>query len=122
MFKTMCVTVVAGLAILAGSTGVAHADPLGGKIIKVDNVLPRHTDTWTFILKGDEVTRIRLLGDGGTCLELRVYDENGNLIAADTFGFGDRREVNIRPYWTGPFMVRIKNLGPVSNTYVLGLD
>jgi hypothetical protein len=122
MFKAMCVAVVASFALLAGTTGVAQADPTVGRIIKVDNVKAGQTDVWTFRLRGDEVTRIRLAGDGDTCLELRVYDENGNLIASDTYGLGDRREVMVRPFWTGPFKVCIKNLGPVSNNYVLMLD
>jgi hypothetical protein len=110
-----------GLAALVGSTAV-KADPVGGRIGKVDSVLPGHTDRWKFMLHADEVTRIRLVGDGDTGLELRVYDENKNLVVADTVGFGDRRQVLVRPRWIGKFSVEIRNLGAVSNRYALVLD
>ncbi len=120
--KTLSVALVACSLFLAGSTGVVMADPVGGEIVKVDNVKAHHTDIWTVRLYGDETTRIRLSGDGDTCLELRVYDENGNLVASDTYGYGDDRQVVIRPYWTGSFRIKIRNLGSVSNNYVLVVD
>lgn len=123
--KTFCLWTaglfLAGTTVVATPT-VARADPLGGRIVKVDTVRGGYTDTWTFALMGRETTRIRLEGDGDTCLELRVYDENGNLVAADTAGWGDSREVLVTPRRTGKFQVKIKNVGRIPNTYVMVLD
>lgn len=120
--KSLSLALVACGLFLVASNGGVQADPVGGKIVRIDNVKANDTDIWTFHLRGGEVTRIRLAGDGDTCLELRVYDENGNLIGSDTLGYHDVRQVSIRPYWTGPFQIKIRNVGRGSNTYVLALD
>ena len=120
MGRMMFVTVV-GFAALVGATE-SKADPIQGKIVKVDTVQSRHVDSWKFGLRGTETTRIQLAGDGDTCLELRVFDENGNLVASDTVGMGDRRGVLVHPKWTGKFLIQIRNLGHMPNHYVLVLD
>lgn len=114
-FGVVCV----GLTL---ATAPVLADPVPGKLVQKDVVQANSTDSYTVKLRSDEPTRIRLSGDGDTCLELRVYDENGNLVASDTRGFGDDREVTITPKWTGKFTVKIRNLGFVYNRYVLVLD
>ncbi len=45
-------------------------------------------------------------GHGIADLDIRVYDENGNLVAADTLN-DDVPEVDITPAWTGPFRVEV---------------
>jgi hypothetical protein len=52
------------------------------------------------------------------CSHPTPYDENSNLIGSDT----DRTDdcvVRWNPRWTGPFQIKIKNLGRVYNRYVL---
>ena len=57
-------------------------------------------------------------GDGDTDLDLYVYDSNGNLIAKDD-DYTDGCYVRWRPSWTGRFIIKIVNRGPVYNKYVL---
>jgi hypothetical protein len=121
MAKTIRI-LLASVVLLGAGVGMAQAGPQGGRKVIRDEVNPVSTDTWTFVLRGNQATRIRLSGDGDTCLELRVYDQNGNLVAADTLGFGDDRQVFVTPRWTGPFKIKITNLGAVSNSYILVLD
>jgi hypothetical protein len=116
-------TLVGVLAALTACSGAAKADPvpkapLGGTYVVAANT----TDVFTVTCRGGELTRVRLGGDGDTCLELRMYDEFGNLVAADTLGFGDVREVRVVPKFTGPFKVKVTNIGSVSNKYTLVID
>jgi len=119
-FKLAALAALGFVAI--SQSNVAKADPVGGPKRTYERVLRYDTDSYTVNFRGGEVTRISLSGDGDTCLELRVYDEFGNLIASDTRGSGDDRQVCVRPKWTGPFTVKIRNLGSVYNDYVLIMD
>ena len=107
---------------LLAAAGFAPADPVGGPKVAKDTVQANGTDAYTVAFRANEVTRVRLTGDGDTCLELRVYDENGNLVAGDTAGFGDARQVLITPKWTGKFTIKIRNIGNVYNRYTLITD
>jgi hypothetical protein len=51
-------------------------------------------------------------------LDLYVYDSNGNLIASDT-GYSDDCYVSWVPKWTGRFIVKVVNRGPLYNRYVI---
>jgi hypothetical protein len=77
----------------------------------------RYTD-WTVIMRGGELARVAVIGDGDTDLDLEVFDEGGHLIARDTDNT-DKCLVEWTPRWTGKFTVRITNLGIVYNNYVL---
>ncbi len=122
MSNFTALTVAASVALLSGFAAPAQADPVGGRIVRNDNVKAYHTDSWTFRLCGDETTLITLRGDGDTCLELRVYDSDGDLVALHTRGNGDRRQVSITPCRTGTYKVKIRNLGCESNDYRLVLE
>ena len=125
MVRTTIRSLVVVAAVAGGFLAVptpASADPTGGTLRKVETVSANTTDVYTITMRGGEMTRIRVQGDGDTCLELRVYDENGNLVASDTLGSGDRREARVTPKWTGPFKVKIMNRGSVGNRYVIVAD
>lgn len=121
MFKSI-LPLAAAFVLLTATNEVAKADPVGGTQIASYVVKGNTNDVYNVKLRGGEQTRIRISGDGDTCLELRVYDENGNLVASDTQGFGDDRGVLITPKWTGMFTVKIRNLGSVGNKYVIKMD
>ena len=112
----------AAVTALVTTPSAAHADPIGGATAGTFVVNKRTTDSFVVTLRASEITRILLSGDGDTCLELRVEDENGNLVASDTLGNGDNRKVLITPKWTGKFKVKVTNVGPLSNKYQIILD
>ena len=122
MTRFTALTVATSVALLSGFANPAQADPIGGRIVRYSEVKAYCTDTWTFCLCGDETTLISLQGDGDTCLELRVYDSKGDLVALHTRGNGDRRQVSITPWRTGTYKVKVHNLGCVSNEYRLILE
>lgn len=115
-------TMTAAVTGVVATPTAAHADPVGGRVVHRETVEARCAHTWTLALRGGETTRIRVSGDGDTCLELRVYDEFDNLVAIDTLGLRDDRQAFVTPKWTGKFKVKITNCGSVYNKYVMILD
>jgi hypothetical protein len=102
----------------AEQPGPKSRGAVGGAKIHTDTVQPGTIDNYTISFRGGEPAVIGISGDGDTDLDLFVYDENGNLIGSDT----DRSDdcvVRWSPRWTGPFRIKIKNLGGVYNRYVL---
>jgi len=74
-------------------------------------------DNFRVTFRGGEPARVLVSGDGDSDLDLYVYDENGNLICRDI----DRTDDMIcgwTPRYTGPFTIRVKNLG-MANEYVI---
>lgn len=86
-----------------------------------DKVNAHTTDTYTISFRGGERACVVVSGDGDTDLDLYVYDENGNLVASDTDSTDDCVAV-WNPRWTGPFTIKIKNLGRVYNRYSMAVN
>ena len=61
---------------------------------------------------------VSISGDGGSYLELYIYDHNGNLVASGT-GPGDQKQAQWTPRITEAFVVQVRNLGNNHNGYVL---
>lgn len=81
--------------------------------------LPAYTsDVYTAEFYGGEIAKVAVVGDGYTDLDLYVYDENGNLIVADT-NYNDECLVTWVPRWTGKFLIKVRNRGSDYNDYVI---
>lgn len=76
-----------------------------------------HID-YTASFVANELAEVLVSGDGDTDLDLYVYDSNGNLIAKD-IDYSDDCYVRWIPAWTGRFIIRIVNRGPVYNRFVI---
>lgn len=109
-------------ALVSSTNQTAQASPVGGTIKASYTAKPNTNEVYNPTFYGGESVRIRVSGDGDTPLELRIYDENGNLVASDTAGFGDDRGVVFTPKWTGKFTVKVRNTGTVGNKYVIMMD
>lgn len=94
---------------------------VGGAKRGVTRVNALATDVYTISFRAGEAAVIVISGDGDTDLDLYVYDELSNLIAADDDG-SDDCIVRFTPKWTGPFTVRVKNRGIVYNRYVIATN
>lgn len=66
--------------------------------------------------RGAETAEVTVQGDGSTDLDLFIYDENGNLIGADTRAGGFAGLIWC-PKWTGNFRIEVCNLGADTNVY-----
>ncbi|WP_250631667.1 hypothetical protein [Rhodoflexus caldus] len=89
---------------------------MGGAKVAYEKVLALSTDTYAVRFTGGSRAYVAINGDGDTDLDLFVYDENDNLIAKDDDHL-DRCVVEWYPKWTGPFVIKVKNLGRVYNNY-----
>ena len=112
----MTLSLLAGIALLASPS--ANAGTLTGGSFTSETVLSHSTDHYVIPFVGGEYARIALSGDGDTDLDIRVYDESGNLIK-ESLSTGDDEIVGWVPAWTGRYLVEVSNLGDVYNNYVL---
>lgn len=84
----------------------------------VSSVNGSSSDTYQIRFIANQYAEILVSGDGDTDLDLYVYDSNGNLIVKDD-DYTDDCFVRWVPAWTGNFIVKIINRGPIYNNYAL---
>lgn len=118
--RNACLGMAALLALVL-TARVAKADPVSGPDSKVDVVDAFMVNIYRVNFYGNELGRVRVIGDGDTDLDVYVLDEFGNVIASDT-GVTDICEVVWFARWTGPFTIRVVNLGRVYNRYTIWVD
>lgn len=108
------------VSALAGVATMGHQNASGrsAPIRHVSRVDTGKRNVYRLTFQGGRVARLLVLGDGDTDLDLRVYDQNGNLVASD-LDFTDQCVVEFTPRWTGEFTVEIRNLGNVYNRYTM---
>lgn len=96
----------------------AQRGAVNGPSRHYDSVNGNSTDTYNISFIANSLAEIVVSGDGDTDLDLYVYDSNGNLIVKDN-DYTDDCYVRWYPKWTGRFIVKIVNRGPVYNRYVI---
>jgi hypothetical protein len=89
---------------------------VGGPQVRTTTLPGNMNDTYTVSFRGGEEARVAVVGSGNTTLDLYIYDQNGNLVTS-AVGPGDRCLCTWVPIWTGPFRVRVVNMGFQANTY-----
>lgn len=108
-------------ALVKAADQVASQEQKGrvpGPAYSISKVNALSHDWYRARFRGGEPAIVAVVGDGDTDLDLRIYDQNGNLICADT-DYSDRNLCRWTPRWTGEFRIRITNLGRVWNQYQL---
>ena len=83
-----------------------------------DRVDGRTNDWYRIPFTGGEPAIVTVIGNGRTDLDLRIYDQNGNLICKDV-DYTDRNVCRWQPVWTGNFRIKITNLGRTASGYRL---
>lgn len=73
-------------------------------------VAPGYQRDFTINFQGREYAQVWLTGDGSSLLNLQVFDENGNHLCTARRA-GDQQSCGWTPVWTGPFRIRIVNVG-----------
>lgn len=111
-------TMTALIAQVQEENSGSHRGAVNGPSRTVEYVNGNSTDTYQISFVAGYLAEILVSGDGDTDLDLYVYDNNGNLIAQDS-DYSDDCYVSWVPAWTGRFIVKIVNRGPVYNKYVL---
>lgn len=95
-----------------------HRGAVNGPSRTIEYVNGYSCDSYSISFVANFLAEVVVSGDGDTDLDLYVYDSNGNLIAKDD-DYTDGCYVRWRPSWTGRFIIKIVNRGPVYNKYVL---
>jgi hypothetical protein len=122
MLKKLALTVSLGavLATLTSSTLFGHAiDRYGNADPRVTTTTVASNSSITFrpvLFSAPDVGVVEVVGEGSTKLDVAVYDTKGNLIIHYA-GYSPR--VTFYPYWAAGFVIKVTNLGYVSNTFTL---
>lgn len=90
---------------------------VGGAGRKTTVVSRGTTDSYRVNFKGGERALVVVSGDGDSDLDLFVIDENGNEVCKDADATDDM-VCGWSPKWTGPFTIKVKNLG-MANQYTI---
>lgn len=91
------------------------------KILDHDVIKPGQSFTYRDLkFEGKKPASIVVIGDGDGDLDLWIYDGGGNknLIDKDTDGTS-RCVTKWNPKWTGPFTARVKNVGRITEEYMI---
>ena len=102
----------------AAATAATTRGAKGGPKSHLDIALGNSTDKFRVVFRGNSPAFVSVVGDGDTDLDCFVTDEDGNLVTSDT-NPTDRCSMAWTPVWTGPFTIRVKNLGGGPNLYHL---
>lgn len=107
---------------LTGLIEDAKAEGSRGRVGGASRTLSRlragHTDIFRVPFHGGRLAEVAILGDGDADLDLLVTDENGNTICLDR-SYSDRIYCSFTPAWTGNFVVVVKNMGSIRNSYYI---
>ena len=85
---------------------MAHAGTFEGPKSDSGTIPGREIYVYRMDFNAGEKAEVAALGDGD--LDIKVYDENGNLITKDTASDG-APEVSWTPEWTGRFTIKVIN-------------
>lgn len=113
MMKTLLLTVIL-LSLSSLARGEETLDQ------KLDVVAANDTESYTMTLKAGVAYAIVVLGDHSTDLDFFLLDENDNVVARDT-DLTDVCALRVTPRWSGPFRLRIRNLGIEANLVQIAL-
>lgn len=107
------------VATVAGSQSVCFAGAVGVPRFQIADVAARTYDSYTVAFNGGQPAVVRMHGDGSTLLLAEVFDQNGHLIVSGQDVDGTGIILTFNPIWTGPFIIRISNLGYAYNHYTI---
>ncbi|MBS3788964.1 hypothetical protein KGY77_11185 [Candidatus Bipolaricaulota bacterium] len=123
-FKTKLIGMVLVLVLvgtLASVTYTARAQPFVKVAETRDSMHPSDVDWFTVTLEGGVTYSFDLIVRWGSDFDIKVYDENGNLVGSGTNGRGEDEEVFVTPSWTGTFEVKVYYYAGTSTNYDLQL-
>lgn len=96
----------------------SHRGAVGGPGREVAVIYGNKYITYEENFIANQIAEVAVSGDGDTDLDIYIYDSNGNLIVKDE-DYSDDCYVRWCPRWTGRFIIKIVNRGPVSNRFVI---
>ncbi|MCP3730864.1 hypothetical protein M9978_10525 [Sphingomonas sp. MG17] len=98
------------LAAVEAAQAETSKGVVGGAIRTVQYVPGQTTWTVRFAARGGEPLVVGARRDSATPVDLKIYDENGNLVCQD-MSHNVTLYCRVNPIWTGPFSVQAINHG-----------
>lgn len=91
---------------------------IGGAVSRMSHLSAGMTDVWEVPFYGSSHAEVAIIGDGDSNLDVRVTDENGNIICYEVSG-SDTVGCDFVPAWNGYFYITVRNTGARRNSYYL---
>lgn len=82
---------------------------------------PGDVDRFQVTLSGNTSYRITLEVPWYADFDMKLYDENGNLVGSSTQGEGQTEVIYITPRWTGPFYIKVYSYDGDTGSYTIEL-
>jgi len=98
--------------------GTGTRGAVGGERGQNDVVYGRSYNDYVVAFKKGIIAQVGVSGNGNSDLDLYIYDENGNVIVADT-DYSDDCYVSWYPRWTGNYLIRVVNTGTYRNYFTI---
>jgi hypothetical protein len=109
MVAVMAAIAVPASAMYIGSSSGSLLADLNPFVLVYDDTdwLGGPGDSWTYrgTLAGHVTYKFQLIVPWQADFDIKIYDENGNLVASGTQSGGADESVTITPAWTGPFRI-----------------
>lgn len=114
-------SIVLASAVFFVGTKPATANPVGGIVSATFVVRPGASKYTEIVMRGRELTRIRVAGDGDGDIDCVVISPRGNVVAIDNDST-DTCLLMVTPVQTEEYKVIIKNSGEASTLVNLIAD
>jgi hypothetical protein len=98
------------LAAIESAQAEASRGVVGGAISTVQYVPAQTVWTVRFAARGGEPLVVAARRDSATPVDMKLYDENGNLVCQD-MSHNVTMYCRVNPIWTGPFSLQLSNHG-----------
>lgn len=106
--KIFCAIMIAVSLVFAVKPSVAN--PVGGTVSSTFTIRPGQIKYMEVFLKGRELTRIRVAGDGDGDIDCAVFSPRQNLVAVDNDST-DSCLLMVEPEQTEEYKIVVKNNG-----------
>jgi len=103
-------SILVAVSMVLISTSSAEANPVGGNVTSTFVIRPSQIKYLDITLRGGELTRVRVAGDGSGDIDCIVVSPRGNVVASDKDSL-DNCLLMIEPVSTEEYRVIVQNNG-----------
>ena len=103
-------SILVAVSMVLISTSSAEANPVGGNVTSTFVIRPSQIKYLNITLRGGELTRVRVAGDGSGDIDCIVVSPRGNVVASDKDSL-DNCLLMIEPVSTEEYRVIVQNNG-----------